>query len=66
MKRSGLLKELQKLTSSERLAIIEAALQRLPAYGGSTRIQALCRKKEMAAAAKALQTDYATGGPGYV
>jgi hypothetical protein len=64
MKRKDLLKELQKLTPSERLAVIEAALQQLRAdLEGVPASKSLAeRKQEMAAAAQALQKDYATGG----
>jgi hypothetical protein len=64
MKRIDLLKEFKKLTPSERLAVIEAALQQLRAdLEGAPEPKPLAvRKKEMAAAAKALQKDYAAGG----
>ena len=63
MKRLDFLKELQKLTPSERLAVIEAALQQLRAdLEGAPEAKSLAvRKKEMAAA-QALQRDYAAGG----
>jgi hypothetical protein len=64
MKRLDLLKELQKLTPPERLAVIEAALQQLRAdleVTPAPKSLAL-RKQEMAAAAQALQADYAAGG----
>ncbi len=64
MKGINLLKELQKLTPSERLAVIEAALQQLRAdLEGTPEPKPLAvRKKEMAAAAKTLQADYAAQG----
>jgi len=64
MKRLDLLKELKKLTPPERLAVIEAALQQLRAdLEGTPEPKSLAlRKKEMAAAAQALQGDYAPGG----
>jgi hypothetical protein len=64
MKRLDLLKELQKLAPSERLAVIEAALQQLRAdLEGMPAPKSLAvKKKEMAAAARALQADYAAGG----
>jgi len=64
MKRIDLLKELQKLTPPERLAVIEAALQQLRAdLEGMPEPKSLAvRKQEMAAAAQALQADYAAGG----
>jgi hypothetical protein len=63
MKRTDLLEELQKLTPSERLAVIEAALQQLRAdlEGTSAPTSLAVRKQEMAAAAQALQGDYAPG-----
>ena len=63
MKRLDFLKELQKLTPSERLAVIEAALQQLRAdLEGTPESKSLAvRKNEMAAAAQALQRDYAAG-----
>ncbi|MHB8067791.1 MAG: hypothetical protein ACYDIC_07820 [Desulfobaccales bacterium] len=63
MKRIDLLKELQKLTPPERLAVIEAALQQLRAdlEGRPEPKYLAVRKKEMAAAAQALQADYAAG-----
>jgi hypothetical protein len=59
-----LLKELQKLTPSERLAVIEAVLQQLRAdLERTSEPKSLsARKNEMAAAANALQADYAAGG----
>lgn len=64
MKRIDLLKELQKLTPPERLAVIEAALQQLRAdLEGRPEPKSLAvRRQEMAAAAQALQADYAAGG----
>lgn len=64
MKRLDLLKELQKLTPSERLAVIEAAVQQLRAdLEGTPAPKSLAvRSQEMAAAAQALQADYAAGG----
>jgi hypothetical protein len=64
MKRPDLLKELQKLTPSERLAVLEAALQQLRAdlEGTPTPKSLAVRRQEMAAAAQALQGDYAAGG----
>ena len=64
MERIDLLKELQKLTPPERLAVIEAALQQLWAdLEGTPEPKSLAvRKQEMAAAAQALQADYAAGG----
>jgi len=64
MKRIDLLKEVQKLTPSERLAVIEAALQQLRAdLEGIPEPKSLAvRKQEVAAAAQALQADYAAGG----
>lgn len=64
MKRPDFLKELQKLTPPERLAVIEAALQQLRAdLEGTPAPKSLAeRQKEMAAAAQALQGDYAPGG----
>jgi hypothetical protein len=64
MKRIDLLKELQKLTPSERLAVIEAALQQLRAdLEGVPALKSLAEKKQkMATAAQALQKDYAAGG----
>ena len=64
MKRLDFLKELQKLTPPERLAVIETALQQLRAdLEGTPAPNSLAvRKKEMAAAAQALQADYAAGG----
>lgn len=64
MKRIDLLKELQKLTPPERLAVIEAAVQQLRAdLEGTPETKSLAvRKQEMAAAAQALQADYAAGG----
>jgi hypothetical protein len=64
MKRIDLLKELQKLTPPERLAVIEAAVQQLRAdLEGTPESKSLAvRKQEMAAAAQALQADYAAGG----
>ena len=63
MERPDLLKELQKLTLSERLAVIEAALQQLRADVEGTAPESLAaRKQAMAAAAQALQGDYAAGG----
>ncbi len=63
MKHLDLLKELKKLTPSERLAVIEAALQQLRAdLEGTPEPKPLpVRKKEMADAAKTLQADYAAG-----
>jgi len=64
MERIDLLKELQKLTPPERLAVIEAALQQLRAdlEGSPERKSLAVRKQEMAVAAQALQADYAAGG----
>lgn len=64
MKHIDLLKELQKLTPPERLAVIEAALQQLRAdLEGIPEPKSLAvKKQEMAAAAQALQADYAAGG----
>ena len=64
MERLDLLKELQKLTPPERLAVIEAALQQLRAdlEGTPERKSLAVRKQEMAVAAQALQADYAAGG----
>lgn len=64
MKSIDLLKELQKLTPPERLAVIEAALQQLRAdLEGTPAPKSLAvRKQEMTAAAQALQADYAAGG----
>lgn len=61
MKRIELLKELQKLTPAERLAVIEAALQQLRAdlEGVPASKSLAARKQEMAAAAQALLKDYA-------
>ena len=64
MKRIDLLKELQKLAPSERLLVIEAALQQLRAdlEGTPEPISLANKRQEMAAAAQALQADYAAGG----
>lgn len=64
MKRLDLLKELQKLTPPERLAVLDAALQQLRAdLEGTPAPKSLAvRRQEMAAAAQALQADYAAGG----
>ncbi|MBM4274100.1 MAG: hypothetical protein FJ134_06530 [Deltaproteobacteria bacterium] len=64
MKRVDFLKELQKLTPAERLAVIEAAVKQLRADLECTpEPEPLAlRKKKMAAAAQALQADYAAGG----
>ena len=63
MERIDLLKELQKLTPPERLAVIEAALQQLRAdlEGTPERKSLAVRRQEMAVAAQALQADYAAG-----
>ncbi|MFZ5452087.1 MAG: hypothetical protein ACOZF2_09495 [Thermodesulfobacteriota bacterium] len=64
MKHTDLLKELKKLAFAERLAVIEAALQQLRAdlEGRPAPESLAARKQEMAAAAQALQGDYAAGG----
>jgi hypothetical protein len=62
MKRPDFLKELQKLTPPERLAVIEAALQQFLPVGAGFKPAPTARRKEMAAAAQALQGDYAPGG----
>ena len=64
MERIDLLKELQKLTPPERLAVIEAAVQQLRAdlEGPPAPKSLAARRQEMAAAAQALQADYAAGG----
>ena len=64
MKRIDLLKELKKLTPPERLAVIVAAVQQHRAdLEGTPEPKSLAvRKQQMAAAAQALQGDYAAGG----
>lgn len=64
MKRNDLLKELQKLTPPERLAVIEAALQQLRAdlEEPPAPLSVALKKQQLAAAAQALQADYAAGG----
>jgi hypothetical protein len=59
-----LLNELKKLAPPQRLAVIEAALQQLRAdLEGTPEPESLAlRQREMAAAAQALQVDYAPGG----
>jgi hypothetical protein len=58
-----LLNELKKLAPPQRLAVIEAALQQLRADLEGTEPESLAlRQREMAAAAQALQVDYAPGG----
>jgi len=64
MKPLDFLKELQKLTPPEQLAVIEAAVQQLRAdLEGTPPPKSLAeRKMAMASAAEALQADYAVGG----
>jgi hypothetical protein len=64
MKRNDLLKELQKLAPAERLAVIEAAVQQLRVdLEGTPPPKSLAvKRQEMAAAAQAMQVDYAAGG----
>jgi len=64
MTRLDLLKELQKLTVPERLALLEAAVHQLRAdLEGTPEPKSLVGiKQEMAAAAQALHADYAAGG----
>jgi hypothetical protein len=63
MSKKEILEALKKLTPSERLIVIEAALQELRGelqQAGSTPGGEKDRKKQLASAAEALLADYAT------